>query len=138
MKWELSDEDTEIVKILAPLTNNPNAPDEHGKTPIYWAAHEGHTEIVKILAPLTANPNAPNKNGDTPIYWAAWDGHTEIVKILAPLTDNPNAPNKYGRTPIKMAKNYPEICGLLKSFQNSTKRKDKSSANPYKKRAKKF
>ena len=25
---------TEIVKLLAPLTDNPNAPDDYGKTPI--------------------------------------------------------------------------------------------------------
>ena len=34
-KWGLSDEDTEIVKILAPLTENPNAPDRYGNIPIY-------------------------------------------------------------------------------------------------------
>ena len=42
---------TEIVKIMAPLTENPNAPDEYGITPIYWAEHNGHSEIVKILTP---------------------------------------------------------------------------------------
>ena len=60
-KWVSTDEDTEIVKILAPLTNNSNIPDENGRTPIYHAAVHGHTEIVKILAPLTDNPNASNK-----------------------------------------------------------------------------
>ena len=59
---------TEIVKILAPLTDNPNAPDENGRTPIHWAAYYGHTEIVKILAPLTDNPNAPDWRGKTPSY----------------------------------------------------------------------
>ena len=87
----LSDEDTEIVKILAPLIDNPNAPNRNGETPIYWAALRGHTEIVKILAPLTDNPNAPNDDGETPIYWAAENGHTDIVKILACFTDNPKA-----------------------------------------------
>ena len=54
-KEKSSDEDMEIVKILAPLTDNPNAPDEDGKIPILR-----HTEIVKILAPLTDNANAPD------------------------------------------------------------------------------
>ena len=91
----------EIVRILAPLTGNPNAPDGYGQTPLYWAAQNGHTEIVKILVSLTNNPNAPDKDGDSPSYWAAKKGHTEIVKILAPLTNNPNAPSKYGdATPI--------------------------------------
>ena len=102
-KGESSDEDTETVKILVPLIDNPNAPDEVGWTPIHEAAWKGSSEIVKILAPLADNPNAPNNYGDTPIHATAQNGHTEIVKILAPLTDNPNAPNKYGATPIYLA-----------------------------------
>ena len=43
---------TEIVKVLAPLTDNPNAPNKWGTTPIRWAVQNGHQEIVKILAPF--------------------------------------------------------------------------------------
>ena len=89
-------EATKIVKILAPLTGNPNAPNKYGGTPIHLAAQGGYIQIVKVLAPLTDNPNAPNKYGRTPIYRSASNGHTEIVKILAPLTENPNSPNKKG------------------------------------------
>ena len=81
-KQELSDENTEMVKILAPLTDNPNAPDRNGDTPIHEAAENGHTEIVKILVPLTDNPNAPNNKGITPFYWALHNGHTKIVNVL--------------------------------------------------------
>ena len=101
--WAAYRKYTEIVNYLALLTENPNAPDEDGRTPIYWAAHNGHTEFVKILAPLTDNPNAPDDDGRTPIYWAAYHGYIEIVKILVPLTDNPNAPDKDGKTPIHEA-----------------------------------
>ena len=98
---EISHEGIEIVKTLAPLTDNPNAPGTYlGRTPILYAADYGHTEIVKILASLTENPNAPSKVGNTPIHKAALQGHKEIIKILAPLTDNPNAPNTHGETPI--------------------------------------
>ena len=48
------------------LYEKPDAPDEDGNTPIYWAAFKGHTDIVKILAPLIDNPNAPNDHGVTP------------------------------------------------------------------------
>ena len=34
----VTDEDTEIAKILAPLTDNPNAPNKYGSTPIHGAA----------------------------------------------------------------------------------------------------
>ena len=52
-KINSSDDDVEIVKILAPLTDNPNAPCSFGYTPISWAARNGHTEIVKILTAMT-------------------------------------------------------------------------------------
>ena len=118
MKEELSDEDMEIVKILAPLTDNLN---EYGITPINWAAYNGHSEIVKILAPLTNIPNAPSCDGSTPIFWAACNGHTQIVQILAPLTDNPNAPDNYGETPIYVAtiNGHTEIVKILASFTDN-------------------
>ena len=59
---QFADEDAEIVKILAPLTNDPNSPDQNGITTIHLAACGGHSEIVKILASLTDNPNAPDKD----------------------------------------------------------------------------
>ena len=89
-------------KILAPLTEKPNAPDKDGRTPIYQAAWKGSTEIVKVLAPLTENPNAPDIDGHTPIFSAAMNGHTEIVKILAPLIVNLNE-SKSDFTPIEYA-----------------------------------
>ena len=79
-EWRPStNENTEIVKILAPLTDNPNVPDKNGDTPIHEAAFSGHAEIVKMLAPLTDNPNAPNKYGETPI---AITQNAEIRRIL--------------------------------------------------------
>ena len=112
--WAAYGGNIEIVKVLAPLTDNPD--DHNGRTPIAWASDRGHTEIVKILAPLMDNPNAPDKDGKTPILWASYWGRTEIVKILAPLTDNPNAPDKDGKTPSSFVKNA-EIKRFLESFK---------------------
>ena len=166
-KLELSVEDTKIIKIIAPLMDNPNSPNASGSTPILFSALNGHTEIVKILAPLTSNPNAPNKWGDIPIYWASVKGYTKIVKILAPLTDNPNAPFSNGHTPIHEAayNGHTDIVKILTplidintnsqdndrktslsvvyNYRNlksdtSTKRKASSSKKPSKKHAKKF
>ena len=97
--------DINVVTILAPLTENPNAPGEDGITPIYWAVRQRQFEIVKILAPLQKadNRNAPDEDGDTPIMKAACYGETEIVKILAYLTYNLNAANNQGYTPIHFA-----------------------------------
>ena len=67
------------MKILAPLTGNPNAPDKNGETPIHEAACGGHAEILKILVPLADNPNAQNNNGETPLSMAK---NAEIRKIF--------------------------------------------------------
>ena len=73
-----------LVKILAPLMVNPNAPDQDGCTPIYWAAYEGqgHVDVIKFLAPLTENPNVPDNDGRTPIDWATRYGHQDVVDEL--------------------------------------------------------
>ena len=47
----------EVVKILAPFLENPNAnyDESHQLTPIFRAASRGHLEIIKFLAPLSDN-----------------------------------------------------------------------------------
>ena len=62
-RWQSSYEDREIVKILAPLTDNLNAPNKTGWTPIHWAAYKGNTEIVKTLAPF--NTSRKHKAGSS-------------------------------------------------------------------------
>ena len=77
----ISDEDIEMVKILAPLTENPNMMKSSGTlTPIHLAACNGHIEIVKILAPLIYTTNS--SNAFTTIHLAERSGHSEIVKFL--------------------------------------------------------
>ena len=47
---ELTDLEIEIVKILTPLIDNPNAPDEYGETAIHAAARMRYTKVVKFFA----------------------------------------------------------------------------------------
>ena len=81
----------DVIKVLAPLTENPNAANVEGRTPILQAALYGHTNIIEFLAPLTKSPNAPSSRGLTPIQAArmGWEIHRrdkarsdEIVNIL--------------------------------------------------------
>ena len=90
--WEAQNGHIEVVKIFTPLTDNPNAPDKYGRTPIWWAAFSGYIDNI------------------------------DIVKILAPLTDNPNAPDpEGGNTPSSVTKNS-DIRRFLESFQNTSKK----------------
>ena len=86
-KNKMTDEDLEIVQILAHLADNPNAPGVNAFTLIYFAARNGHTEIVKILAPLTDNPNAPNNCGMRPSEVARY---LEIRKFLKKCKSGPS------------------------------------------------
>ena len=77
----------DVIKYLAPLSKNPNAPDTMGKTPIYLAAKYGHLECIKALAPLCKNPNTPlfakpESSAQTPIQAAEMNGHDEIKSFL--------------------------------------------------------
>ena len=100
----VKEENTEIVRMLAPLAKSNKASKNYEHDSINLAIYKGHTEIIKILAPLTDNPNSPYHGPcnfvKTPIYWAARNGHTKIVEFLAPLTKNPNASDDDGKTPI--------------------------------------
>ena len=86
-----SDEDLEIVKIIAPLTDN-----EYGNTPIFWSVFNGHKEIAKILASLmkidSYNEEEYYMLLDTN-YYASDFGFTEIVELLTPMIDNPQYGN---------------------------------------------
>ena len=90
----------DIVKFLAPFTNNPNIPNKEGHTPIHNAAIYGHLETVEFLVGLTDTPLAANNNGDTPIHAAAYFGHLETLKFLVDLTHEPITPDNEGITPI--------------------------------------
>ena len=55
-----------LIEFLAPLMENPNAPDENGWTPIHAAASVGLLECVLILEQFTENPDVPNPFGVDP------------------------------------------------------------------------
>ena len=111
-----TNEDIEVIKILAPLTDNFH----YGPSSIVVAAWYGNAEIVKILAPLDDNLDIQEEFGETAIICAAKRGHTEVVKILAPLTDNLNYPNYFVKRIIDQAaaKGHTEIVKILASLQD--------------------
>ena len=74
------DEDIEMVKILAPLTETSYFLAACNDL----AACNGHKEIVKILAPLIFTSNSSKSYAfTTSIYLAECYGHSEIVQFLA-------------------------------------------------------
>ena len=104
-----------VVQLIAPLTNNPNAQDLDGITPMQRAAIYGYHNIVKALIPFIDIPNSPDPAGWTPLQNAVMNGYVEVIKALAPLTEEPNAPDPEGWTPIQTAtlKGYTEVVKVL-------------------------
>ena len=125
----------EIVKIIAPLTDNPNAPDEYRNTPIFWAAFYGNTEIVKILAPFIKIDSSNVQESHyllSSIFNASWFGFTEILELLALMIDNPNAKDEFGRTLIyRAAKNgYAEFVKILAPLTDNPNTPDENGNTP--------
>ena len=63
-----------IIKILAPLTDNPNPKDENCLTPITIAAMEDNWKIVQILAHVAKNPFKKGYSGpESALEIAIWE-----------------------------------------------------------------
>ena len=61
-----------VIKILAPITKDPNSCyGILGATPIHHAAHGGHVDMIKFLVSFTNDPIIRDQRGLTPIYYAA-------------------------------------------------------------------
>lgn len=61
--------------------------DDHGFTPLHWAAREGWVTIFDILVARGARINNLNNGGDTPLHCAVSKGQKAIVtKVCFNLT----------------------------------------------------
>ena len=47
----------EVIKILVNYTEDPNAPDREGRTPMEIATQNEDFEIMKILEPFASTPS---------------------------------------------------------------------------------
>lgn len=56
--------------------------DDHGFSPLHWAAKEGHLNLVTLLIQRGARVNATNMGDDTPLHLATAHGHRDIVSLV--------------------------------------------------------
>ena len=90
---------------MATFTDNPNASDQDGWTPIQEAAILGNVNIIRVLASLVKNPNEPGPDGQTPAQnakaqFAAYS--TKCVEIISILNDSCPTQNA-GQKKMKIA-----------------------------------
>ena len=93
-------DDIAAVRTLA-TSEAVNTPDNHGTTPLMYAAAAGSTEAMKLLLDRGANPNAKNAFGATALMWAS--GDIDKVRLLLSKGANVNARSDFGRTPLMLA-----------------------------------
>jgi ankyrin repeat protein len=94
-----------LVGLLIESGADLNARDDHGFTPLHFAAQEHAPEIARILLGKGADPNARDEDGNS-VLWravAAARGRDEIVRLLLDNGARDDLPNLEGVTPRQLA-----------------------------------
>ena len=107
---------TEVFAELLRMGANPNSRDNHGQTPLMWAAWNKNTDVVNALVNAGADVNAENENGATPLIYAAEKGHAPMAKMLIDAGADVNAMDNKKRTALFWAKRrkHMDVVRILK------------------------
>ncbi len=95
-------------------TEDPDARNENGRTPLHYAAQGRAPAFVTALAKAGAKINARDKRGGwTPLHLAAWFGKSRmVVQALLDVGADPEAKDDAGRIPWDYLNENP----VLKDF----------------------
>jgi ankyrin repeat protein len=76
--------DTAVLQdLLADDDSLATASNDHGTTPLHWAARNDHVEAARILLDHGADIDARDKIGCPPLFYAAyWGGHAQMTRFL--------------------------------------------------------
>ena len=89
------------VQALLDAGADPNARDNHGFTPLYWAVWHSSLAVIPMLLKGGADLHARHGSRDgTLLHWA---GSPAVVKILLDAGADLHARDKNGETPLHVA-----------------------------------
>ncbi|KJE92169.1 hypothetical protein CAOG_03187 [Capsaspora owczarzaki ATCC 30864] len=77
--------EADALKLITKLASKKKTltfADDHGWTPLHFAANSGFGEIVTLLSKNGASVQAKNNQGQTPLMLAAAKGHIDVCRKL--------------------------------------------------------
>jgi ankyrin repeat protein len=122
-------------KLVALLKDNPDladSKDDHGWTPLHWAASEGHKEVAVLLLIRKVDVNARDNDGATPLHRAAICGQKGMVELLLAYKADIDAKDPASETPLHWAASNgdKEIVDVLLSHKADVNAKGLNGATP--------
>jgi ankyrin repeat protein len=102
----------EAITAILNCTQDPDPKNEHGRTPLSFAAEQGHSAVVQLLlAAGGVDPDSKTSRsgpyfgiGTTPLLFAAKKGHSAVVRqLIATKGVNADSKDVWGRTPLSLA-----------------------------------
>jgi ankyrin repeat protein len=116
--WAGLDHESEVGQLLLAAGADPNAKDNFGVTPLFFAASAGLTETIKLLLAHGADPNVKDLQGFTVLSNAVVANREAAVALLLEKGADPNLDPRTlsmakGVLPHRAAPPSPKIIEML-------------------------
>ena len=87
LRLAMRQEDLSLVRFLLEAGADVNVSNEHGSTPLHYAAFLGDVEFARLFLQAGARLDAKNSDGKTPAQWAVFHQRKEVAKLLQLAAD---------------------------------------------------
>jgi ankyrin repeat protein len=90
-----------LQELFSPRSASPNDRDEHGRTPLHWAAAMGHEETCRFLLQQGADASYSNDLARTALHWTTLlSCNPNIIRLLISAGCDPALPNVAGQSTL--------------------------------------
>ncbi|RHZ04937.1 hypothetical protein DYB31_008594, partial [Aphanomyces astaci] len=108
-----------LEKFVADKGGDINAPDDHGKTALYFASGYNQLRVVAFLAAIALDVDAQDVDEKTALVQAARHGHAQVVRLLLKAGADPCKLSSKRWSPAYFAATYGHLEVLLALYEAS-------------------